>query len=195
MMTKRTSGATWMTRTTTLATRRFSVVLKKAGRRTNIDKPVTPTNFRKSNTYWLAKQGANESFINDRQDRKPTSDHARRYVAEFGPENETNQYAELQGLDVETEKTADRAPLTCPRCGKQTPRNEPFCVWCHQAMEPDAINKLEKEESKQREEMLQLAKENPELLDAIEEIEPLIETLGGDADVIKTAQEFVEAME
>lgn len=168
---------------------------KEAGRRADIDKPVTPTNFRKSNTYWLAKQGANESFINERQGRTPTSDHARRYIAAFGPENENNQYAELQGLDVETEKTEDRTPLTCPRCDKETPRDEPFCVWCHQAMEPDAVDELEKEESKQRRELLRLAKENPELLDAVEDIEPLIETLGGDAEVINTAKDFVEATE
>jgi len=168
---------------------------KKAGRRADIDKPVTPTNFRKSNTYWLAKQGANESFINERQGRKPTSDHARRYIAEFGPENENNQYAELQGLDVETEKTEDRTPLTCPRCDKQTPRDEPFCVWCHQALEPEAVEKLEQEESEQRRELLRIAKENPELLDAVEELEPLIDTLGGDADIINTAQDFIEATE
>jgi hypothetical protein len=173
----------------------FLGIFKSAGRRAGIDKPVTPTNFRKSNTYWLAKQGANESFINDRQGRKPTSDHARRYISEFGPENENNQYAELQGLDVETAKTEDRTPLTCPRCDKQTPRDEPFCVWCHQALEPDAVDKLEKEESEQRRELLRIAKENPELLDAVEELEPLINTLGGDAEVINTAKDFVEATE
>lgn len=168
---------------------------KDSGRRAGIDKPVTPTNFRKSNTYWLAKQGANEAFINDRQGRSPTSEHARRYIAAFGPENENNQYAQLQGLEVQTEKTENRTPLTCPRCDKETPRDKPFCVWCHQAMEPDAVDKLEKEESKQRRELLRLAKENPELLDAVEDIEPLIETLGGDADVISTARDFVEATE
>ena len=168
---------------------------KRAGERAGIDKPVTPTNFRKSNTYWLAKQGANESPINDRQGRTKTSDHARRYLAEFGPENENKQYAELQGLEVETEKTKDRTPLACPRCDKETPRDESFCVWCHQAMEPDAVDDLEKEESAQRRELLRIAKENPELLDAVEEIEPLIEALGGDAKVIKTAQQFVEATE
>lgn len=168
---------------------------KDAGERAGIDKPVTPTNFRKSNTYWLAKQGANESLINERQGRTKTSDHARRYLAEFGPENENKQYAELQGLEVETEKTKDRTPLTCPRCDKETPRDEPFCVWCHQAMEPNAVSDLEKEESEQRRELLRIAKENPELLDAVEELEPLIETLGGDAEVIGTAKDFVEATE
>lgn len=168
---------------------------KKAGERAGINKPVTPTNFRKSNTYWLAKQGANESLINDRQGRTKTSDHARRYLAEFGPENENRQYAELQGLEVETEKTKDRTPLTCPRCSKETPRDEPFCVWCHQALEPEAVNKLEEEEAKQRRELLRLAKENPELLEAVEDIEPLIETLGGDAKVIKTARDFIDAAE
>jgi integrase len=166
---------------------------KRAGERAGIDKPVTPTNFRKSNTYWLANQGANESLINDRQGRTKTSDHARRYLAEFGPENENKQYAELQGLEVETAKTKDRTPLTCPRCDKETPRDEPFCVWCHQAMEPEAVDELEKEESEQRRELLRIAKENPELLDTVEQLEPLIESLGGDAQVINTARQFVEA--
>lgn len=168
---------------------------KKAAERAGIDKPVTPTNFRKSNTYWLAKQGANESLINARQGRTKTSDHARRYLAEFGAENENKQYAELQGLEVETEKTKDRTPLTCPRCDKETPRDEPFCVWCHQAMEPDAVDKLKQDESDQRRELLRIAKENPELLEAVEELEPLIESLGGDAQVIDTARQFVEATE
>lgn len=168
---------------------------KKAGERAGIDKPVTPTNFRKSNTYWLAKQGASESLINDRQGRKKTSDHARRYLAEFGPENENKQYAELQGLDVETEKSVDRTPRVCPRCDKETPRDERFCMWCHQALDPGAVSELEEKESEQRRELLRIAKENPELLDAVEELEPLIETLGGDASVIRTAQEFVEATE
>jgi len=62
-------------------------------------------------------------------------------------------------------------------------------------MEPDAVDELEKEESQKRRELLRLAKENPELLDAVEEIEPLIESLGGDAKVIDTARKFVEATE
>lgn len=168
---------------------------KRAGRKTDIDKPVTPTNFRKSNTYWLAKQGANESLINERQGRSKTSDHARRYLAEFGPENENNLYAEMQGLDVQTEKTKDRKPITCPRCDKKTPQNEPFCVWCNQALDPQAVSDLEQKEDKVRREVLGFAKENPELLDRLHEIEPLVEALGGDTEVIQTAQEFVEASE
>ncbi|CAI50041.1 integrase family protein [Natronomonas pharaonis DSM 2160] len=168
---------------------------KKAAERAGIDKPVTPTNFRKSNTYWLAKQGANESLINARQGRTKTSDHARRYLAEFGPENENKQYAELQGLEVETEKTKDRTPLTCPRCDKETPRDEPFCVWCHQAMEPEAVQELEEQEDEQRRKLLRIAQDNPELLETLEEMEPLIEALGGDAELIDTAASFTEAVE
>jgi hypothetical protein len=168
---------------------------KKAAERAGIDKPVTPTNFRKSNTYWLAKQGANESLINARQGRTKTSDHARRYLAEFGPENENKQYAELQGLEVETEKTKDRTPLTCPRCDKETPRDEPFCVWCHQAMEPEAVQELEEQEDEQRRKLLRIAQENPELLETLEEMEPLVEALGGDAELIDAAASFTEAVE
>jgi integrase len=168
---------------------------KRAGERADITKPVTPTNFRKSNTYWLAKQGTNESLINERQGRKATSDHARRYLAQFGPENENNLYAELQGIDVETEKTEDRTPITCPRCDKETPPDEEFCVWCHQALEPEAVSELEKDEDEQRRQLLRIAKENPELLETLEDLEPLIESLGGDAAIIDAAKQFAEATE
>lgn len=94
---------------------------------------------------------------------------------------------------METEKTEDWTPVTCPRCDKQTPRGEPFCVWCHQAIEPEAVSELEREESEQRRKLLRIAKENPDFLDAVEELEPLIETLGGEPRVIDTAKEFVEA--
>jgi hypothetical protein len=62
-------------------------------------------------------------------------------------------------------------------------------------MDPEAVNELEKEESEQRRELLRIAKENPELLDTVERLEPLIESLGGDAQVINTARQFVEATE
>jgi hypothetical protein len=62
-------------------------------------------------------------------------------------------------------------------------------------LEPDAVEELEQKESEKRRELLQIAKENPELLDAVEELEPLIETLGGDAEIINTAEDFIEATE
>jgi len=62
-------------------------------------------------------------------------------------------------------------------------------------MEPEAVSELEKEELKQRREILRIAKDNPELLDTVEELEPLIKTLGGDTEVIETANDFVEAAE
>lgn len=44
----------------------------------------------------------------------------------------------------------------------------------------------------QRRKLLRLAKENPEPLEAVEDIKPLIQTLGGDADVMKIAHDLVE---
>jgi len=39
---------------------------------------------------------------------------------------------------------------------------------------------------------MRVAKENPELLDRLEDMEPLIDALGGDPDVVETARRFVE---
>ena len=35
------------------------------------------------------------------------------------------------------------APMDCPRCGKETPREKDFCVWCGQATSHDDIEKAQ----------------------------------------------------
>lgn len=172
--------------------RSFNNAFKNAADRAGVTKPVTPTNFRKSNATYLARQGLPQAFIEDRQGRKRGSEATAHYVAKFGGEAD-DRYAQLHGKEVEDNDPELHAPIECPRCDQETPADEAFCVWCHQALEPEAVDKLKDEEAEQRRELLRLAKDNPELLEAVEEIEPLIETLGGDARVIETAREFVEA--
>jgi hypothetical protein len=68
-------------------------------------------------------------------------------------------------------------------------------MWCHQAIEHGAVDEIEAEQQTQRRQLLGFAKEHPELLDRLEELEPLIEAVGGDADVIETARRFVDEAE
>ncbi|AUX09232.1 integrase family protein [Halalkaliarchaeum desulfuricum] len=111
-----------------------------AANRAGISKPVTPTNFRKSNTRWLIVQGYSQARIEDRQGRKRGSDHTRRYMAHFGEESQERAYARLQGLDVEPEEDAgDASPLECPRCRRETPREKDHCMWCNFALSDDAV--------------------------------------------------------
>ena len=116
----------------------FKVPAERAG----VDKPVTPTNFRKSNASWLARRGANAALIEDRQGRSRGSQAVARYVARFGDDAEV-QYAKMHGLDVETEEDEDRSPLECPRCQRETPRDEPACVWCGLALDHETAEKTQ----------------------------------------------------
>ncbi|WP_323190425.1 tyrosine-type recombinase/integrase [Halostella sp. PRR32] len=120
---------------------RFLQGFKEPAERAGVTKPVTPTNFRKSNATWLASQGANAALIEDRQGRTRGSDAVARYVATFGDEAE-KQYAAMHGLDVDLDEPEEIAPLTCPRCDKETPRDKDLCVWCGQALSPEAADEV-----------------------------------------------------
>lgn len=172
--------------------RLFNNIFKDAADRVGVTKPVTPTNFRKSNATYLAKQGVNQAYIEDRQGRKRGSEATAFYIAKFGGEAD-DRYAEIHGLEVETEEAETHAPLECPRCNKQTPADEDFCVWCHQAMDPNAVDKIEEKQTEQRRNLLRLSQENPELLETLEEMEPLINALGDDPELLSVASEFVES--
>jgi hypothetical protein len=65
-------------------------------------------------------------------------------------------------------------------------------MWCHQALDHGAVDEIEHKQNSERRQLLGFAKEHPELLERLEEMEPLVEALGGDPDVIDTARRFVD---
>jgi hypothetical protein len=85
-----------------------------------------------------------QSRIEDRQGRKRGSEATQRYMARFGEESNERAYASMHGRDVEEDPDGDdHAPLTCPRCDRETPRDKDWCVWCHQALSPEAAERVE----------------------------------------------------
>ncbi len=110
-------------------------MFKKAAKSADVDKPVTPTNFRKSSASWAASRGMNQAHIEDRYGWVRGSQVASRYVSIF-KEDSDREYAKLHGLDVQEDEPEDRSPLECPKCGNDTPRDKDLCVWCGQALEP-----------------------------------------------------------
>jgi hypothetical protein len=141
----------------------FGKMFKVPARRAGVDKPVTPRNIRRSNASWLARQGANAALIEDRQGRERGSDAVSRYVATFG-DDEESAYAAVHGLDVEDERE-DIAPVTCPRCDKETPHDDPSCVWCGQALSPDAAEAADAVRDDTFEDSTTAATEAPEDVD------------------------------
>lgn len=159
-----------------------------------VDKPVTFTNFRKSSASFLASRGVNQPTLEDHHGWTRGSSVAARYVSVFDDASD-RELARAHGRDVSEEEPEPIAAVTCTRCEKETPRSEPFCMWCQQALEHGAVDELEENQRSERRQLLGFAKEHPELLDRLEEIEPLVEALGGDPDVIDTARRFIEETE
>jgi integrase len=169
-------------------------IAREAADRADVSKPVTFTNFRKSSASHLASQGVNQAVLEDHHGWVRGSDAAARYIAVFG-EASDREIAKAHGKDVEDEEPDPIAAVTCPRCDRETPRDEPFCMWCHQTLELGAVDEIEEKQHSQRRELLGIAKEHPELLTRLEEMEPLVEALGGDPDIVETARRFVDEVE
>jgi len=173
----------------------FSDIFKNAGRRAGIEKRVTPTVFRKSNATWLARQKMSQAFIEDRQGRARGSEATACYIAEFGGESDT-QYAQLHGLETEDDDgNGPIGPVECPRCGRDTPREDPSCMWCNQALSHKGIEEIKEAEDDQKRTLFRIAARDPDLVDKLEEIEPMIEAFGGDPELIQAAQQFTNELE
>mgnify|MGYP002760724520 CR=1 FL=1 len=108
---------------------------KNAADRAGVSKDVTPTNFRKSNMRWLVLRDLGQPEIEDRQGRVRGSDQTARYMANFGADSLERQYAQAHGREVETADQQEVAPVTCPRCSEETPRDLDFCMHCSQSLD------------------------------------------------------------
>jgi hypothetical protein len=173
--------------------RNFLNIFKRAGRKAGINKPTTPTNFRKSNATYLAEKGMNEAFINDRQGRARGSDATAHYVARFGGRAE-DEYARMQGIEVEEDRPEPIGPVKCPRCGNDTPRHEPACVHCHQAIDHGGVQSIEEDEREVRNALFRFAKENPGLLDDYQRSRDLTDFFENNPGLFQEVQSFVDAV-
>lgn len=148
--------------------RRYLDIFKDVAARAEVDKPVTPTNFRKSNMRWLVTLGMEQARIEDRQGRARGSEATARYLARFGADSNEKRYAELHGLEVVEQDDPEIAPVVCPRCEKQTPSDNPVCMWCGQALDAEAGDS---EATLNEEMMLMLTdSDDDELTDALMDI-------------------------
>lgn len=176
-----------------LTYRRFRSIFDDVAQRAGVTKPVTPTNFRKSNASWLAEKGMNQAYIEDRQGRKRGSDATAHYVARFGGEAE-DEYARMQGVEIDEEEQEPIGPLECPRCGRDTPRHEPACVWCNQAISHAGIQSLDEQQQEVRDALFRFAQEKPELIEDLKRARDFTDLLENNPDLFGDAQEFVETL-
>lgn len=117
-------------------------ILKDRARDAGVTKSVTPSNFRKSSASHLASQGVSQAHLEDHHGWTRGSDIASRYIAVFDDSNE-REIARAHGVEVESDESEDLAPVTCPRCDRETPHDEEACVWCGQALSHRATEVVE----------------------------------------------------
>lgn len=111
----------------------FLKCFRESAERAGVDRPVTPTNFRKSNAYWLSKREKSQAFIEDRQGRARGSPVISRYVAKFSGETQEKQFAELYGIEISDADDTEESvpPVACPNCGDETPPDRDTCIHCN----------------------------------------------------------------
>jgi len=174
--------------------RMYKKLLETAAENAGVTRPVTLTNFRKSSASYLASQGMSQAHLEEHHGWTRGSDVAARYIAVFGDAAD-NELARIHGLDVSEDESDPIGPVTCTRCGRETPRDQPKCVWCDQAIEHVAVKEIEEVQDEEFRKLLRLAKENPELLEAAEEAEGMIAAFDGDTDLIDRVRRFVDAVD
>lgn len=169
----------------------FTKAFTSAAERAGVDRPVTLTNYRKSSASYLASQGMNQAHIEEHHGWTRGSQVASRYVAVFGDEAD-NELAKIHGLDVSDQESDPIGPVICPRCDKETPRDKEFCVWCEQALKPDAVETLKTDERKVQRAVMRLARDNPSLLDDVEDREQVMAVLEDNPDLQAEVRRFLD---
>lgn len=168
-------------------------MLKRPARKAGVDHTdITFRRMRKSSASYLASQNVNQAHLEDHHGWKRGSDVAARYITVFAEAND-REIARAHGADVQAEEHEPIAPATCPRCQRDTPRDEALCVWCGQAMEHGAAKQIEENQREARTEILQIAKEDPRILDEIEQLERLMDIVDANPEVMRDARDFAEA--
>lgn len=167
-------------------------LLNKAADRAGITRPVTRRNFRKSSASYLASQNLNQSYIEEHHGWVTGSRIAARYVAVFGDQTDT-EIAKVHGVEIDdTDSGSDIGPITCTRCQRETPPDEPTCMWCGQVINHAGAAQIKTEQTEVRSELLSIVQNNPVILERVDELERLFELADQDPSVILN---FVDNLE
>ena len=146
---------------------RIRDILKEVADRAGVEKPVTPTNFRKSSASYLASQNVSQAHLEDHHGWTRGSDIAARYIAVFDEANE-REIARAHGLDVEADEPDDIGPVVCPRCEQKTPREKDACVWCDHVLSQKAAEAIEEQRQTAVQDMPTVDEETREALAVLE---------------------------
>lgn len=181
------------TSTDSISNNRIRDILKEVADRAGVNKPVTPSNFRKSSASHLASKGVSQRSLEQRYGWTRGSDVVTRYIAVFSDASD-REIADAYGVDVDEEEPDPTAPRECPRCSRKTPREKEFCIRCKQALDPTAVESLREREDEVRTAALKLTKENPDVVEEIQQAQNLMRLFEANPELFAEAQDFAEAL-
>jgi hypothetical protein len=136
----------------------------------------------------------NQAHIEQHHGWRHGSSTASRYIRVFSDDAD-KQLAAIHGADIEEEDPDPIAPVDCPRCGKENPRDEPACVFCGQALEAGAAERVEENEREVRNAALAFASEHPDIIDDVGDLERLMGLFDGNADLAADADRIAAALD
>jgi hypothetical protein len=171
-------------------------MLKEPGKRADVTLPADPTftRMRKSRASALASKNIRQAYLEDRMGWTRGYKVAARYVATFS-ETRDRELAKDHGIDVQAEDEPEpMGPVTCPRCDRENPRDEDICVWCDQALDETAIDELKTDEKRVQRALLKFAKDDPSLLENVEDREQIEEAFASNPELYDQARELLDEL-
>lgn len=175
-----------------LSNNRVRDILKERAADADVSRPVTPSNFRKSSASHLASQGVSQAHLEDHHGWTRGSDIASRYIAVFDDASD-RAIATAHGVDVQGDEPDPTAPIPCPRCERETPRERDSCVWCSAALNQEAVESIKEDAREISRAAMRLARDNPELLEEAEVRRDILDGFAADADLHERAKRYAEA--
>ncbi|MFB6178756.1 MAG: tyrosine-type recombinase/integrase [Halorientalis sp.] len=115
----------------------FLRIFSDAADRVGLDKPYTPTNFRKSSASACASNGMNQATLEKRYGWKRGSDAAARYIRVFG-EDADRELAKARNIDIDLEDDGSDGQTECERCGELVSTEAAQCWNCDFILDREA---------------------------------------------------------
>ncbi|MBS3782617.1 MAG: tyrosine-type recombinase/integrase, partial [Candidatus Thermoplasmatota archaeon] len=108
-------------------------MLNDVKKRSSVDKPVNPHNFRHSRATYMATRFT-EAQMCEWFGWVQGSDVPSKYTHLSGRDIDSD-YARLHGIEEEEDRKISKLiPKDCPRCGESVPKEDNFCPRCGQAL-------------------------------------------------------------
>jgi len=158
-----------------LSYRHFRLLIKRLSKKAGLKKDVWPYLFRHSTLTNLAKVFT-EARLEQYAGWVHGSKMSRRYV-HFSARDLEDAVLELHGFRKQDDAKSVLKLIECPRCGSQNPPGNVYCNFCGFILDSEAAIKMEMEERRRDEIVIQRLEE---MAKRIENLEQIVRALLGD---------------